>query len=222
VSEFLDILQRSERWFEFRKAGAPGNPYRCAVGASEVADAIGYNGKAAQVALWQSKSGLLKDREANYAMQRGKALEPRIKQLYEAATKTTGAPVVCYRSSVPFMFASLDWTLPDHSVIAEMKYHDKLSHFMVHAGKVPAKNAIQIQAQLFCSEAEVCHLASISSWGSFAFMPVFPSPDRAPIPWSRMLSEVEKFCIAVTKGEQPDYSMGIASDFVNAITREET
>lgn len=207
MNVFLDMKQRTAEWGAFRAAGPPGNPYPCAIGASEVAMALGLLGPEEQRWLWALKTGLeVDDGEPNWAMSQGIHAEPVIKRMYEAQTGLLGKPLVCYDDQHPFMLASLDHATADHKIIAEFKYHGGADHALVRRGHVPFQHFCQLQAQLICSGAEVLHLVSYRHRGGpidngvIAMIPVFPDPVNTRLSRSSIIEGVEEFCKSVRDG----------------------
>jgi putative phage-type endonuclease len=205
VNVFLDVEQRTEKWLALRQSGPAGNPYPVAVGASEIADAIGLNGAEAQRLLWARKSGIAPYMEANWAMQRGIAMEPYIRAEYEKRYQLNGGPMLAYDDRWPFILASLDWISDDRSVVAEFKLHNAEAHAMARSGRVPEVNRAQLQAQLLCSGAEVNHLVSLGSEGDMAMVVCLPEPESSGLPWMWMVEEAARFCEAVRDGREPDW-----------------
>lgn len=141
MSRVNTLEQGSQEWLKWRESG---------IGASDVAVVLGISSFKTRFQLWAEKTKLVKPApfhpRAVSAMERGKLLEPEIRDWYERKTGTKAEPKTLVHPEHPCMRASLDG---DTGVkIVEIKAPGKTDHGAAKKGKVPAKYLAQMQMQM--------------------------------------------------------------------------
>lgn len=148
--------QGSGAWHDFRAKH---------IGASEVSAVLEESDFMTPYELWLIKTGQRDGFQGNWATERGKNAEQRIRELYEEkyAVKLT-APVLEY-PAWPTLSASLDGYLERAKLVVEFKYPSKEKHALAVNGIVPKTYRAQIQAQMLVAGAESAHYVSFDGSG---------------------------------------------------------
>jgi putative phage-type endonuclease len=145
----VKLIQGSPQWHEHRAN------YR---NASETAAVMGESPWLTPYGLWELRTGR-RQSQANVAMTRGTALEPRARDCYERLTGTVMQPLVLVDG---LYSASLDGMSFDGSLAVEIKcpLRGTASSLWqaVSTGEVPTHYRWQIQHQLMVSAAQEAHL----------------------------------------------------------------
>ncbi|MEZ0180030.1 lambda-exonuclease family protein ['Camptotheca acuminata' phytoplasma] len=141
----LNLEQNSDNWHIHRKKY---------INASEVAIIMGFN-------PFDNKKNLLKRKlfdekiEDNKFMQHGRKLEPKARNFFNDINKTNFKPLVCVKE---FFSASLDgWNAETNSLLeikCPLYINSKTWQKFFINGEIPEYYYAQIQAQIYCSDAE--------------------------------------------------------------------
>jgi putative phage-type endonuclease len=150
----LDFEQSTESWLSWRREG---------IGASDAPVIMGHSPWQKESELLLLKTGRKVEAPANYAMQRGKRLEPLARLAYVNNTGIDVAPICVQSREHAWMRASLDGLSPDGGHVVEIKCPGEKDHQTAVAGLVPEKYYAQLQHIL-----AVTGLTQISYW-SFRF-----------------------------------------------------
>ena len=112
--------------------------------------------------LWRDKLGFTDGSFDNWAMQKGREMEPIILEMVNLEMQTSFKPCVIQHSLLDFAAASLDGLdlQCGDGAILEIKYAGKEDHETAKNGEVPSHYRAQIQWQLFVSDLEVAFYAS--------------------------------------------------------------
>ncbi len=143
--------QNSDIWLEWRKLH---------IGASEIPIIMGKSKWATPFQLWKQKIGFSSGPEDNWAMKRGRDLEPIVRRLASSMLNLHFVPHVLVHKELEWASASLDgidWSDPS---ILEIKCPGLEDHKCAESGKIPEHYWPQVQWQLFCSGIKVCYYVS--------------------------------------------------------------
>lgn len=132
--------QGSKEWHDLR---------RNKIGASDCPVVMGIDPWKSPYQLFQEKFGLLEVPD-NYAMRRGRELEPLAREEFHKATGITVEPDVRFHPELGWMMASLDGISTDGKEAVEIKCPspDSLTFKLAVDGKVPDHYNAQIQHQM--------------------------------------------------------------------------
>jgi putative phage-type endonuclease len=150
----LNFEQSTEAWLSWRREG---------IGASDAPVIMGHSPWQKESELLLLKTGRKIEPSANYAMQRGKRLEPLARLAYVNQTGIGVEPMCVQSLTHAWMRASLDGLSTDGSHVLEIKCPGEKDHRMADSGFVPEKYYAQLQHIL-----AVTGLEEISYW-SFRF-----------------------------------------------------
>lgn len=95
----VDLEQNTAKWLEFRKGK---------IGASDCPFIMGTLDYKSKTQLWREKVGLDSETISNFAMERGKKLEPEARSKLIEITGIDFSPKVIVSNQFPWMMASLD------------------------------------------------------------------------------------------------------------------
>ena len=149
--KIIDLEQGSQDWIDWRKKK---------VTASEIPIIIGKSKWCTPLQLWKRKLGFAEGQIDNFAMQRGRELEPIIREMVNMQLCSNYRPAVVQSDSLDWAIASLDGIDFDKNSILEIKTASLQDQKTAEQGKVPDHYWAQVQWQLFCSELETGHYAS--------------------------------------------------------------
>jgi putative phage-type endonuclease len=162
-----------------------------------------------RAALWREKVGLGERGEENWAMARGKRLEPEARALYERLMGYPCPPACGVHDRHPWLKASFDGWNAEYRVLLEIKAPGKADHEAALAGEVPSKYHAQLQHQILVTGPGpvTCHYAS--------YHPGYDGADRlvvltyAPSPGelSLLLRLEQVFWSCVVSGTPPEEHM---------------
>lgn len=134
------------------------------LGASDAPVIMGVSPWTSRFQLWGYKTGLMTRPEPNQfakvAMQRGHALEPIARKMYEELSGNLYPAVSFEHDTAPFMRASLDGYNLELNRVLEIKCPGKIDHAKAVAGIVPEKYYPQLQMQMLVSGAPISVYAS--------------------------------------------------------------
>jgi len=118
------------------------------LGASDAPIIMGVSPWRTPYQLWEDKLGLAEDQKDNYAMKRGRELEPLARDAYTMYTGNIVEPKQVFHPKIKYMMANLDGITDDHSVAVEIKCPGEEDHKLAKEGLVPEKYIPQLQHQL--------------------------------------------------------------------------
>lgn len=184
-------------WHEWRKAG---------LGSSDAAVVLGISPWKTRYQLWLEKTS---QEEAvnidNYAMARGRRLEPVARAFYEEYLneKIPCPPAYFVHPTMPHLRASLDGWCPETQTILEIKAPGSYDHEKARLGQVPEKYLPQLQHLLLVNpEAKRVHYLSWKDENDYILLTV----ERDPLHQARLLFELDAFWVLVQKGIPPELS----------------
>lgn len=150
-----DIEQDSEEWLKgFRPAG---------IGSSDIILLFEPKGSFERnlFGLWKDRLGYEKFQfVSNEHVDRGKRLEPKIRDMVNEMLNMNFEPACISRKSQPYLRASLDGIDFEHDVILEIKSpSDKVFAKYLETKEVPSHYYMQIQYQLLVANADYAYYA---------------------------------------------------------------
>lgn len=162
--KIVELEQRTPEWYAWRKGR---------ITASDMSAVMGKNPWKTDNDIFMEKLGLAEERPQTEAMRRGVELEPVALQLLSERVGVQFKPIVVEHDTLP-IGASLDGyshemiPIDKHGMecdqsfawIAEVKCTGERSHEIVKANTVPDHYMIQCQAQLLCTDADICFFAN--------------------------------------------------------------
>jgi putative phage-type endonuclease len=203
----IDMPQRSEEWHHLRRFGLPGNPYRCALGCSDLAVLAGVSPYATRRDLWRDKA-LGIGREVSAAeeriRERGRRREPALLTHYRAASGVNAQPAVLIDEDRPWLIASLDgWAFP---LVVEIKVAAMAWYEEVCAGCVPMVYRPQLFGQLITAGIPYLHLLVEPFVGGVPVILPVELEAAADFPGAAtILEQAEAFCESVTTGKEEQH-----------------
>lgn len=141
-----ELPQRSEMWLEIRNS---------TIGASEVAAILGLNPYEDAYKTWQYKTGRIKPKKANKAMQRGADLEPEALESIKKEIKYSKIDqYFAIHPELTFASASFDGVDLEKEFIVELKCPSSSTNFKsIFTDGIPIYYYPQIQWQLMIAKA---------------------------------------------------------------------
>jgi len=145
--------QSSEDWKIWRNSH---------IGASDIACILGISKWATPLQLWKRKVGFLEGIKDNYAMQRGRDLEPFVRDMFNNERAAEFEPEVLVHPDLEWASASLDGIDRNYGggAILEIKCPGLADHQIAEMGEVPDHYKPQLHWQMFCSQMNHCLYAS--------------------------------------------------------------
>jgi len=131
------MKQNTQEWKNFRSLKIGSSDAPSIMG-------IGFN---TPYQLWRIKMGF-EDVKENFAMKRGKNLEPFARDEFIKKTGINVFPKVLQHKKYEWMIASLDGISLDEKHVVEIKCSGKEDHSLARKGKVPEKYYPQLQHQM--------------------------------------------------------------------------
>jgi len=150
----IELEQGTDNWLQWRNAG---------IGASEAASVLDKNPWCSSTMLLNKKLGTKAEKFSKLSqsrMQRGKDLEPRIREIYTAFTGIKCEPVCCASTKYPWMLASLDGLSECGEIVVEIKAPNSESHIKALNENVPEHYYWQVLHQLVVTDARIGHYVS--------------------------------------------------------------
>jgi putative phage-type endonuclease len=116
------------------------------IGSSDIPIILGLSPYKTIFKLWQEKTKLIKDDfKGNFATERGKRLEPKIRDWFNITHKFNMEPENRVHANNPIFRASCDGVDHEHELLIEIKAPCKEDHELALAGTVPTKYYPQCQ-----------------------------------------------------------------------------
>jgi putative phage-type endonuclease len=145
--KIIELEQGSQEWLSWRKTVITATDCPAIRGTSPWSTAY---------KAWQRKLGLIEEQKSNDAMERGKGLEPIIRERFIKNFGMNMAPAVVESSEYEFLGASLDGLSECGKYILEVKTGGHKLHEMAKNGVVPDYYMDQMQHQLLVTAADKC------------------------------------------------------------------
>ena len=156
----IPLQQGSAEWKRWRLDGIGGSDVACLTVGSPFDDATREN------LLEEKVTG--KERETNFAMRRGTALESQARFIWEQENGIAAPPCCVQHDDVDWMRVSLDGLTADHSTILEIKAPNWMVHDYALNGLVPDYYAVQCQYQMLVTGVDRCVFLSFNNGKRFA------------------------------------------------------
>jgi putative phage-type endonuclease len=169
-----------EQWLEWRRKG---------IGASDAPVIMGISPWRDIVELWEEKLGKREPQTDNWAMARGRELEPNARELYEQRTGLKMAPAFLESKTRDFMRCSFDGINQGQRGGIEIKCPGKESHELALSGKVPEHYLPQIYHQLSVGELAWVDYVSYDGHDSLAVVRVPRNEEKI----NELIAKEEKF-----------------------------
>jgi putative phage-type endonuclease len=178
--KIINVEQGSPEWLAWRKT---------VITATEACILLGNNPwKDTPYKCWQRKLGLLEEKKSNDAMERGKRLEPFIRERFIKKQGINMTPTVVESSEYSFLGASLDGLSDCGKYIQEIKTGKESLYQAALEGIIPMYYMNQVQQQLLVTGAEKCfYTVGSEDVEKDVTIEVYPDPDfeKAFIPEAR-------------------------------------
>jgi putative phage-type endonuclease len=145
--KLLDLEQGSAEWLAWRKT---------VITATDCAAIRGSSPWSTRYKAWQKKLGYIPEEESNDAMERGKRLEPVIRERFIKSYGMNMTPIIAESSEYSFLGASLDGMSDCKKYLLEVKTGGKKLYDMAKEGIVPPYYMDQVQQQLLVTAADKC------------------------------------------------------------------
>lgn len=144
----VTLKQGSEEWLSWRADG---------IGSSDAPAIMCQSPWVKKSELWGIKTGILEEQKSNWAMERGKRLEPRARMWY-FNTHQLIAPSICMEhDSHPFLRASLDGYSEKDNLVIEYKCPGLKTMRLAEHGHIPPHYQWQLVHQMLVSDAKMAH-----------------------------------------------------------------
>jgi putative phage-type endonuclease len=141
------LEQGSQEWLDWRKT---------VITATDCAAVRGSSPWTTAYKAWQKKLGYIPEEGSNDAMERGKRLEPFIRERFIKSYGVNMTPMVVESSEYSFLGASLDGISDCRKYILEVKTGGKKLYDMALEEVIPEYYMDQIQQQLLVTAADKC------------------------------------------------------------------
>ena len=167
--KIIELEQGSEAWLSWRKT---------VITATDCAAIRGSSPWSTAYKRWQKKIDLGEEQKSNDAMERGKRLEPIIRERFIKKFGMNMTPVVVESSEYEFLGASMDGLSDCGKYILEVKTGGNSLHVKAKDGIIPVYYMDQIQQQLLVTGAEKCfYQVGGEDPKKDIIIEVFPDPD---------------------------------------------
>jgi putative phage-type endonuclease len=143
--KIINVEQGSPEWLSWRKTVITATDCPAILGSSPWSTAY---------KCWQRKLDLIEEQPTNYAMERGKGLEPFIRERFIEKFGINMTPAVVESSEYDFLGASLDGISDCGKYILEIKTGGLKLYGMGRQGMIPQYYLDQIQHQLLVTGAD--------------------------------------------------------------------
>lgn len=145
--KIINVEQGSTQWLSWRKTVITATDCPAILGSSPWSTAY---------KCWQKKLGLIEEQKTNEAMERGKKLEPIIRDRFIKKYGLNMTPLVVESSEHEFLGASLDGLSDCGNYIMEIKTGGHNLYTMAQYGVIPDYYMHQMQHQLLVTGAQKC------------------------------------------------------------------
>lgn len=146
-----DLVQGSDEWHKWRAEG---------IGSSHAPIIMGVSPWKTPLQLYEWYASGSPKEESNFAIERGRDLEPVARAQYEMIHDCDMPPATLVHPEHSFLRASLDGYSAEKKIILEIKCPGREDHAVALSKKIPGKYYAQLQHQMLVSGAEVVHYYS--------------------------------------------------------------
>jgi len=153
-----NLTQGTAEWLRWLASG---------LGGSDAPAIAGVSPWTTPLVLWQRRTGAAAEEEDDFAMRRGRRLEPIARRLYEASTRILTAPLCGRHERHSWMRVSLDGITLAGDLVLEIKAPNRDAHTLALKGQVPEHYWPQLQHELAVSGAPLLHYVSITENQAF-------------------------------------------------------
>ncbi len=170
---YVRLQQGSAHWEAWCRGG---------IGSSDAAAIMGVSPWQTARQLWEVLTERAVPEKPNFAMRRGRRLEPMARRLYEERTGCLMEPCCVLHARQDWLRASLDGLDLSGTLVLEIKVPHVQAHRLALRGQVPECWWPQVQHQLAVTEAARLHYVSYSENREFgpheqlAVVEVAPDP----------------------------------------------
>jgi putative phage-type endonuclease len=200
----LQLEQGTQEWLDWRKT---------IIGGSDAPVIMGFNQWSTQYNLWEDKLGLSKPKVDNFAMSRGRELEPVARDVFERETLTCVSPQVVVSDEYGWMGASFDGVSECGKVAVEIKCPGDKAHEMAKNKIVPDYYYPQLQHSIAVKNLDMIFYFSFKNESDYALIEVKRNQDYI----DDMVQKEWGFWERVRNFEAPEM---ISRDFVSVDTNE--
>ncbi len=148
-----ELIQGSPEWLELRRKKITSADASAIMGVSKWSSAY---------KTWLDKLGFGESKQDNFAMQRGRELEPIARELFIKETGIMVVPEVIFSKKYNFMMASLDGIDFSQQVICEIKAPGQVDHQIALDGEVPNHYMPQLNHQMITAGVKKCFYVSFT------------------------------------------------------------
>lgn len=141
--QHAELKQNTQQWLNWRKDK---------IGASDIPIILGLSSYCTPYLLWRRKLGFAEEQKETYTMQRGKDLEPLIREKINLTNDYNFTPEVLIHKDISWAIASLDGIDKNRKTLLEIKCTSKENHELAHIGELCEAHFVQVQWQLFVSD----------------------------------------------------------------------
>lgn len=139
------LEQNTQEWLDYRKDK---------IGASDMPIILGISPYCSPYELWRKKLGFAEEQSETFSMQRGKNLEPFVRNHINDITEYKFDPLVITSPHFDWAIASLDGVDLKHKIALEIKCTSEKNHKMIKSDNCPEVFYPQIQWQMACGDLE--------------------------------------------------------------------
>lgn len=193
-----------EAWHQWRREG---------IGSSDAAVILGVSPWRTPLQLWNEKVYGDSGKKENWAMSKGKEMEPKARTWFENKMNVTLFPQNLMHESIPWIRASMDGLDMEKEIAVEFKFPSQEDHSVAVNNMIPEKYIPQVQHQLLVTGLDGMYYCSFDG-SNGAIVEV--ARDNAYI--KAMLKEEQKFWDMVLKKEAPPLT---ERDFVSMEDHQE-
>lgn len=197
--KLIRITQGTPAWLTWRQGG---------IGGSDAAAILGLSPFATRENLLREKISRT-EREMNFAMRRGVALEPEARALYEERHRCLSPPACVEHDQHSWMRVSLDGLASQRNLREQWGVEIKCGNWETHSatlatGEVPEHYRPQCQWQLLVSDLPFLHYVSFTKHERFGEADRLATVvvDHDAELQARLLEECEKFWGEVLEGRK--------------------
>lgn len=192
-----DLQQGTPEWHDFRGKG---------IGASEIASIMNISPWTSAEKLFRSKIGEEEKTSDNFAMKRGRELEPVVRELYETQMRVKYEPACAIHEEFDFVRCSFDGINLEESHLIEIKCPGEKTHNMAKGGAIPEYYFAQMQWQLMISNFSCGDYLSFYN-GDLEIVPIFADKEYQSILLDRAKGFWQSVCDKTSPLEPKDQTV---------------
>lgn len=163
------LIQGSPEWLALRRTKITSADASAIMGVSKWSSAY---------SIWLDKLGFGEPKQDNFAMQRGRELEPIARELFINETGIMVVPEVIFSNEYDFMMSSLDGIDFSKEVICEIKVPGQEDHQMALDGVIPEHYMPQLNHQMITAGVKKCFYVSFTP-ASYKILEVYLNEEEA-------------------------------------------